>query len=35
MLVALMAAAVGKRLQWLENAAYHTSTPLYSNAGIR
>ncbi len=27
--------AVGNKLQWFENAANHTSTPLYLNAGIR
>ena len=27
--------AVGNKLQWFENAANHTSTPLYWNAGIR
>ena len=26
--------AVGNKLQWLENAANHTSHPLYLNAGI-
>jgi hypothetical protein len=26
--------AVGNKLQWLENAANHTSDPLYLNAGI-
>src|ERR1700688_3766306 len=26
--------AVGKKLQWFENAANHTSTPLCLNAGI-
>src|ERR1700676_1278211 len=26
--------AVGKKLQWLENAGNHTSTPLCLNAGI-
>ncbi len=26
--------AVGNKLQWFENAANHTSGPLYSNAGI-
>src|ERR1700674_350826 len=26
--------AVGNKLQWFENAANHTSTPLYLNAGI-
>jgi hypothetical protein len=25
----------GEKLQWFENAANHTSTPLYLNAGIR
>ena len=28
-------AAVGNKLQWLENAANHSSIPLYLNAGIR
>src|ERR1035438_501502 len=28
-------AAVGNKLQWFENAANHTSTPLYLMAGIR
>src|SRR6266852_3219883 len=27
--------AVGNKLQWSENAANHTSTPLHRNAGIR
>ena len=27
--------AVGNKLQWSENAANHTSTTLYLNAGIR
>src|ERR1700681_2184772 len=27
--------AVGNKLQWFENAANHTSNPLYLNAGIR
>ena len=32
---ASITAAVGNKLQWSENAANHTSTPLYLNAGIR
>ena len=28
-------AAVGNKLQWLENAANHSSIPLYLTAGIR
>ena len=32
---ASITAAVGNKLQWSENAAYHTSTFLCLNAGIR
>ena len=34
-LSALITEEVGNRLQWFENAANHTSIPLYLNAGIR
>src|SRR5580700_3656200 len=33
-LKAAITEAVGKKLQWFENAANHTSTPLCLNAGI-